>query len=192
MNMQSLRQPLHPLPRFSSIASFFDWAERQERIYELVDGAPHLLPWVKLNHARIVTNLLTLIASRIDRDVLEVTAGDFAVQVGSNSVRFADVMVFPAGKDGSLRTVSDAVLLIEVLSESTAHVDLDAKLHEYQALDALGCYVVIDQDRVHVRNWTRSGDGSWPSEASITDDRPASVTMLQFELLLAEVYRGVN
>ncbi len=192
MNMQSLRQPHHPTPRFSSIASFFNWAERQERIYELVDGAPHVLPWVKLNHARIVTNLLTLVASRIDRDVLEVTAGDFAVQVGPNSVRFADVMVFPAGKDGRLRTVSDAVLLVEVLSESTVHLDLDAKPHEYQALDALACYVVIDQDRVHVWSWIRSDDGSWPSEDVVTDDHSATVTMLQLEPPLEEIYRGVN
>lgn len=190
MNVQTLYKPISNL----SIDQFFDWVESKPDRYELVEGTPKLLPFVKLNHNRIVTNLVAILLGAIDRDLYEVATGDFAVQVGDASVRYADVMVFPAKKPGDLRAVTDAKLLIEVLSDSTAHVDFGQKLQEYQSLAELETYLIIDQDARKIWQWTREDDGEWPSLPVVVAERDASLRLaaLALDVPLSEIYRNVS
>ena len=175
-----------------SIDAFFDWAEYQEGKFELVDGVPRLLPYVKLNHNRIVTNLVVLLAQSTDRQFHEVATGDFAVQVGPQTIRYADVMVLPSGKQGSLRCVSDALLLVEVLSPSTMHVDFGAKLDEYRALGKLDTYLILSQDEPQIWQWTRDDEGNWPTDPLRTTEGSISVAKFGVEMTLEDIYRGVN
>ena len=52
------------------------------------------------------------------------------------------------------------VLVVEVLSDSTASYDLGDKFAAYQQLDSLREYVLVDQDRVRVQIYRRR-DGQW-------------------------------
>ena len=78
---------------------------------------------VTRNHWRIATNLVLALGTRLDRSGYDVGAGDFAVQTGPQDVRFADVMVAPFSQAGGERSTTDALLLVEMTSPSTTHVD---------------------------------------------------------------------
>src|SRR5947209_6633480 len=118
-------------------AQFFDWLEHQERKHELADGRAVMLPWVTRPHAYICTNIVLALADRLDKSRYGIVQGDFAVETGDQSVRFADVMVEPLSKQ-SARYTDKALLLFEVLSPSTMHVDFHEKLSEYKSLPSLG------------------------------------------------------
>lgn len=191
MNIQSRPDDAPPS---MSIEAFFRWAERREGRYELVDGVPHLLPWVKRNHNRIAVNIVSALARQIDTDKFEIATGDFAVTTGPQDVRFADVMVETAGGPGDERVSRQPIVLVEILSPSTMHVDFGSKLHEYLALPTLDTYLLIDQDRRHVWQWTRGIDGSWPEEP-IRLDAPLSVVSIDAigaGLSFEEIYRNVG
>ena len=181
--------PVKPMP----IEAFFEWVEHQDRRYELVEGRPFMQPHVKLNHNRIVANLTLAIGTQLDPQRFELAAGDFAVQVGPKTLRYADLMVLPAGKDGNIRSVPDANLLVEVLSESTMHVDFGDKRHEYMSLPDLETYVVLAQDEPRAWIWQRDEQRLWPHDPLIISGTEAVLSLphLGATVRLADVYRNV-
>jgi Uma2 family endonuclease len=173
--------------------TFFRWIERQERRFELVDGVPRMLPRVKSNHNRITMNVVLLLGERLDRDVHDISQGDYAIETGERSVRFADIMVFPFEHDPQAHSTMAASLVVEVLSKRTTAQDFGAKLREYSGLDGVGHYVICAQDTVCVWSWVRAADGSWPEEAEIFEglSQVLSLPGLGITLPLAEIYRRV-
>ena len=174
-------------------ASFFAWTERQERKYELADGIVVMMANVTRHHARICTNIVVALSKQLDRDRYDITQGDFAIETGEKSVRYADVMVEPFGAGGKDRSTLSALLLVEVLSPSSMHVDFHDKLHEYQETPALGTYIICAQDSRRAWVWTREG-GVWPREPHILETAEAliDVPALGVTLPLAEIYRGLD
>lgn len=170
---------------------FFEWLERQDRRYELVDGEVRMLPWVTRNHNRITTNLVVALSARIDQTRFRVCTGDFAVETGERSIRYADVMVEAEGGDRKGRTANDAIVLIEILSDTSVSVDFKEKLVEYSRLPPCDTYLTCDQERRVVWQWTRS-EGAWPPEPLQLEGLDASVALavLGCRLPLAEIYRG--
>lgn len=156
-------------------ATFYRWLERQERRHELVDGKPRMLPFVTSNHSRITTNVVILLGALVDRKQFDITAGDYAIETGERSVRFADIMVMPFEPRPKARNTITAPLVVEVLTERTAHVDLGEKLNEYSGLDGVGQYIVFAQDRACAWSWCRDEDGDWPEEPEIIIEMSAAI-----------------
>jgi Uma2 family endonuclease len=179
-------------PRMDKEA-FFTWIATQERRFELVDGVPVMLPWVTSNHNRITMNVVEIVLKSLDRDVWDVSAGDFAMETGERSVRFADVMVFPFEPRPDGRSTMMAPLVVEVLSDTTSRTDLGPKVIEYGALPGVSVYAIIAQDRALVQVWRRRTDGSWPGEPETLTDMEAVVHVgpLGIALPLSEIYRRV-
>ena len=175
-------------------ATFYRWLERQERRHELVNGTPQMLEIDTSNHSRIKTNAVAILASGLDRDRFDVTAGDYAIETGDRSVRFADIMVMPFEPRPDARNTDLAQLLVEVLSETTAHVDFGEKLNEYRALDGVGHYLVIAQDRVCIWSWHRDEAGAWSGEPDVINEIGGQVEVraLGLTLPVSDIYRRVT
>lgn len=175
-------------------ATFFRWLERQDRRHELVDGAPRMLPRVTANHNRIAVNVLLFIGNALDRSVYDIAQGDYAIETGERTVRYADVMVFPFEPRPAARGTIHASLLVEVLSDSTMDIDFGSKLTEYAALAGVAHYVVLAQDRACAWSWVRQPDGTWPAEPQVLEGVAASVALpgLGLVLPLSEAYRRVS
>jgi Uma2 family endonuclease len=174
-------------------AQFFAWLEHQERKHELADGRVLMLPNVTRNHWRIASNILVALSARLDRSRFDVGLGDFAVDTGERSIRYADAMVTPIGTSGSERTTHEALLLVEIASPSTVHIDFGDKLREYQTLASLGCYAICAQDEARVWIWTRAG-GEWPNAPNLIEglEETIDVPSLGISLPLAEVYQNIK
>ena len=179
-------------PTKMSIEQFGAWLEGQERKHELVRGVPKLLPNVRLNHNRIAANICAQLVRQLEDRQYEFAMGDFAVQTGPDSVRYADVMVFPAGKSGAILSVKDAVIVFEILSKSSMHEDFGDKRAEYQSLETLGAYVILAQDEPQIWSWQRDGDGKWPADPAQLSDGSLKLEAIGVELPIAEIYRGVR
>jgi Uma2 family endonuclease len=173
-------------------AQFFAWLERQDRKHELADGRVVMLPWVTRPHARICTNVVVALTGRLERERFDVVQGDFAVETGDRTVRFADVLVEPFNPE-SARSTDNALLLGEVLSPSTMHIDFHEKLDEYKGLPALGTYLICAQDEPRVWVWTRQ-DGAWPDAPEVLEGLAAAVQVpsLGITLPLADIYRNIT
>jgi Uma2 family endonuclease len=180
-------------PRMDKEA-FFAWIATQERRFELVDGVPCMQAHVTRRHMRIVMNVARLLITTLDIDRFNVATGDFAVETGPATIRFADVMVEPVGGSETGLSTRDALLLVEVLSPSTAGIDVGPKLREYRRLPRLGSYLICSQDETRVSIWTRQPDVAWPDEPLEISGSEGVVTVpvLDICMPLREIYRGVQ
>ena len=191
--MSSLMEPRRQSdpPTNMTIDEFFDWLDTHEYQYELVDGTPVMMPFVKRAHARIVGNIDFCLQSQIDRSRYMVTQGDFAIRTGPRSIRFADLLVEPSNDDLGGRISERTVLIVEVLSDSTAKIDFNQKRLEYLGLSGLETYLIAAQDEARIWIWTREA-GGWPETPLVLTEGSVPIGALGASLPLAEIYRGVH
>lgn len=176
-----------------SIEAFEAWVARQDGRYELVRGHPVMMNQTTRFHSRITANLLRGLLNAVDIDSYDVTAGDFGLQTGDDTIRLADIMVTPAAGSGKERRTNDAVLLVEVLSPSTYAEDFGPKSQEYLAVPDLQAYLIVAQDSVCVWLWLRGDDG-FPDKPEVIEDRDAEIRIdaLGLTLPVAAIYRNVD
>src|SRR5262249_34683628 len=145
------------LPVHMDKAAFLAWVQGLEGRYELANGRVVMMVGASRAHARIVRNLLALLQGQLDLQHWDVLA-DFGIDAGPETLRYPDVMVERMGGSAGDYTTTAPVLVAEVLSPSTAKIDLGDKAAEYLQLTSLMTYLVFEQTEYNAHIWTREGD----------------------------------
>lgn len=115
---------------------------------------------------------------------------DMAVIVNEYSVRYPDLSVY-CGKDAvgfdDARAFRDPVLVVEILSPSTAMLDQGAKLEEYRSILSIESILLIDPKTESVRLLSRTGPQSWIDSVHNTG-QDIHIPHLNIALPLAEIF----
>jgi len=173
-------------------AAFLAWNEAAQERCELAGGRVVMMANVSRAHAMLVMNLASLLRSRLDRQRWVVLA-EFGLDAGLETLRYPDVVVDRAGGGEKDYAATAPVLLAEVLSPSTAAIDLGDKAAEYLQIPSLLAYLVFSQDQP--KAWVRvRGAGDFPAAPQVIVGNEAFIRVeaLQLELLLADIYAGVR
>lgn len=173
-----------------SFEEFGRWAEGQQRRFELVRGEVRMLPYVKFAHTQLSAVVNALLFQQVDRKKFRMANSDFAIQTGPHSARFADVAIVPASTAPTAGFTSEPVVVIEILSKSTMHVDFGEKRLEYQALPSLQAYLILAQDEPSAWLWQRGDDGNWPADPQQMEGRDGEIRLaaVSASLPMAELY----
>jgi len=120
--------------------------------------------------------LLALLQGQLDSQLWTVLA-DIGVDAGPETLRYPDVMVERAGGSARDYTTTAPALVAEVLSPSTAKVDLGDKAAEYLRLTSLMTYLVVELNEYKAHIWTREYKAHiWTREA---DGFPPAPTVIR-------------
>jgi Uma2 family endonuclease len=180
------------LPVHMDKAAFLAWVQGLEGRYELANGRVVMMVGASRAHARIVRNLLALLQGQLDLQYWDVLA-DFGIDAGPDTLRYPDVMVERAGGSARDYTATAPALVAEVLSPSTAKIDLGDKAADYLQLTSLMTYLVFEQTEHKVHIWTREADVFPPAPTVIRGrDKILRIQGLNLILPLAAVYAGVE
>jgi len=152
------------LPPMSE-AEYLAFTDEQESKYEYRRGQVYAMTGASVRHNTIVANAITELSIALrDRDCT-VTSSDTRVHIASKKTyRYPDVTVFcnePEYLEGRTDTITNPVLLVEVLSPSSALTDRNEKLVEYTQINTLDAYVLISQDEPKVEIFRRHEEGKW-------------------------------
>jgi Uma2 family endonuclease len=161
-----------------------------EEKWELVEGEPVLNASASFLHQIITRNLIIL----LDRTASATSATWTAVpglglRISDINAPIPDVLIRP--NDGlSGVECSDAIVVFEILSPSTANLDLRWKRKAYAALPSLWQYVVVAQDAVEVVSYDRGNDfAERRFESAVAElDLPA----VGARLALRDIYRDTG
>lgn len=190
----SLAEDIHPAaPRFESAEAFLAWVELQPERWELWDGVAiqtTMMTGGSLNHSRLARNALTALAARLGDGPCEALGGDAAVLLGPHRVAFPDVSV--SCEPEADKVLVRPVVIIEVLSPSTASYDLNDKATAYRRLPSLRHLVFVRQDRIGVQHFHREAASQ---EFALTEidrvDGVLRLTAVGVEVGVAELYARV-
>lgn len=177
-------------------AEFLRWIEAPERRrqrFEWAEGKVVQQANVTLNHGIIAGNIHYLFLSLLDREVWCAFISDVYVEQ-NGSYRLPDVIVTRLGADGKRRSVTEPVVLVEVLSSTSVERDFHDKLAEYPGFASLEAYIIASQDEPKCWLWERGKSGTFAERPRISQGRADSIVLGQrgIELPLAEIYRSTD
>lgn len=111
-----------------------------------------------------------------------------------NSFCYPDITVIagePIFIDKEFDTITNPVLIAEVLSVGTQQYDKEKKFDIYKELDSLQEYLILWQDKMKARLFRKIEKNHW--EMWDFEERSETITILrQFEITLSDIYRKVN
>ena len=134
---------------------------------ELDDGVIRMMSGGSEQHSRIAVNILIALGNKLRGSGCRPYGSDLAMQTGVRSLRLPDVSVYcrplQPGEERQ-RLIGDPNVVVEVLSPSTASIDLKDKLAEYQSLEGIDAIVFVDPDRERIRLVQRTPTRGWNDE----------------------------
>jgi len=148
------------------------------------------------NHNRITKNMLIALESDFEDKPCEAFITDMRLLVKANGFyTYPGVMVIcgqPEFVEGRDDTLTNPVVIVEVLSKSTEGYDRGAKFELYRALSTLQDYILIDQHKIHVEHFHRLKDGRWILQEFDSFEDSFTIESIDFEISLHQIYRNVN
>lgn len=177
-------------------SQFLRWVQGRPGRYELKGGRVVMHAGTTRNHWLVYNRFIVEIAKQLDSGRWVVGGTDFAIEVGEKDIRYPDVLVEAAGRDGKALTTSEPILIVEVLSPSSVGTDMTEKPAEYGSLPSLAAYIVASQDEPIAWVWRREAgaDGAMPIRPAEVAGRDAiiEVEALGVSIRLDAVYHGIG
>jgi len=146
-------------------------------------------------HARIIRNLVVTLHGRLRGTPCEVLAAEMRLRIdAANAVFYPDVLVHcsPVPAPALATELTDARLVVEVLSPTTQHFDRGDKLRAYQQLAGLQHIVLLSSTQMAGWASHRQSDGNWTTPAPWEADTALPLAGLGLELPWPEVWDGVG
>ena len=180
------------LPVHIDKPTFLTWVQGREERYELAEGRVVMMVGASRAHGIIVSNLVVILRGQLDPAQWTVIA-EFGLDAGPKTLRFPDIVVDRAGGSGGDYVAIEPVLLAEVLSPTTAALDLGDKAAEYLKLPSLQAYLVFAQSEHKAYVWTRNAKAFSAAPKVISGRNKAiRIAALNLSVPLKAVYSGVE
>jgi Uma2 family endonuclease len=161
--------------------------EEPER-YEFVDGIVRMMTGGSAAHSVIKTNATNALNDALRGGPCRAYADDLKV-VTKVAVMYPDVVVTcrPLAPDDD--RVSDPTIVVEVLSPTTERHDRIAKWREYQKIDSLQHFMLIEQAERRIEVYSRTETG-WSLATIEPPDDAVRLKEMGASLSLDGIYGG--
>lgn len=172
-----------------TLAQFLDWETTQPLRHEFDGFQPIAMTGGTANHAYIQRNLAISIGGRLRRRDCRFIGSDLKIEV-SGRIRYPDGFVLCSPLAGGDQVAREPVVIFEVLSASTAGIDLVTKNQEYASTPSVQRYVILSQDEIGGTMFERV-DGDWVGHL-LNARSVLRMPEIGIEVPLAELYEGVD
>lgn len=143
-----------------TVDEFLAWAEGQPGRYELFNGVIYAMTPERAVHAETKYAVAKALEAAVVRAGLHcwVLPDGMTVRVDDDTAYEPDALVYCGEQlPEDAVEVPSPIIVVEVLSPSTRHVDAAAKLAGYFSLPSLWHYLIIDPDKRVVIHHCRGG-----------------------------------
>jgi Uma2 family endonuclease len=168
---------------------FLAWEEKQPLCHEFDGFQTIAMTGGTAGHAGIQRNLAIAVGGRLRGGPCRFYGTDLKIETVSG-FRYPDGFVVCSPVAGNATVVRDPVVIFEVLSESTAGIDLVTKNQEYAATPSVRRYIVLAQDAIGGTMFERVA-ADWVGHL-LGADSVLHMPEVAIELPLAELYDGVD
>lgn len=175
---------------------------REERLsptkHEYVDGEIFAMAGASVAHNSITFAASGLLYAALRGSTCRGFGSDLRVATGTardDIYTYPDLSIVcgePQFLDGNRDTLLNPIVLVELLSPTTAAYDRGKKFEKYRRIPSLQEYVLLEQDRVHAEIFTRQDDNSWALREFSGVDAMLPLHSVGAQIPLAALYEGVD
>ncbi len=186
-------------PRLVSLEAYYVAEEKSFEKNEYHNGIIVKMAGGTYNHGSLAVNASTLLNIFVEENDLDfrVNGSDLKIRIEEyNKIVYPDALVISEGPiyfNDRKDTITNPILIVEVLSNSTKNYDKTTKFEMYRTLASFKEYVLIHQDRKHVSVYSKQPDATWILRDYDGDDATATLYHIeQCPLPLKRLYRGLT
>lgn len=108
---------------------------------------------------------------------------------------YPDVMVVqgePVYNGTNKTTITNPLLIVEVLSKSTKNYDKSEKFDCYRSIPEFREYILIDQSKYHVEQYAKTSENQWLFTEYDSENAVLPLASVEVEIPLSELYEEVE
>lgn len=177
---------------------YFAFDSRAREKYQLIGGKVVKMPASSPEHNMIQADTLRFIGNVLETldSKCKVIGSDQKVYVAYKKVFYPDLIVVCGEPQfDHLNALRNPIAMFEVLSPSTERDDRTDKFADYQQIESLKHYVLVDQDRVSVTHYGKIDNGLWAilgTHTALTDSLKMTLSDAEVAVPLAKIYRRIG
>ncbi|MFN6530863.1 Uma2 family endonuclease [Nostoc sp. ChiSLP03a] len=182
--------------RYYTPEEYLELEEAADYKSEYIDGQIIPMAGGTINHNRISLNLSAALNFAFRQQDYEVFMGDVRLWIPQKlTYTYPDVMIL-AGEPEFFNNRKDVILnpqiIVEVLSKSTKGYDREDKFQAYRTISTFQEYLLIDQTRIHVDQFSKTGKKQWTLREYDEEDEAIALVTVPFEISLQDLYNKVK
>jgi Uma2 family endonuclease len=176
-----------------------EYLEREEAAdykSEYIDGEIIPMAGGTIDHNQIALNLSTELNFAFKKQNYRVYMGDVRLWIPQKrTYTYPDVMIL-ADEPEFFNNRKDIILnpqvIVEVLSKSTKSYDREGKFESYRTIPTFQEYLLIDQNRVHIDQFSKTGKKQWALREYDEEDEAIALASVPFDISLKDLYNKVK
>jgi len=161
---------------------------RDGEIIPMTGGTP--------NHNQIAGKFYAALMSALEDQPYLVFISDMRLSIPArNTYTYPDVMVVPTPlvyAEGRSDIITNAQIIVEVLSRSTGNYDRGEKFDSYRTLDSFREYILIDQHKHYVEQFTKTEDDKWLLSVYRGEEAVLALSSVEFKISLSDIYKKIE
>lgn len=186
-------------PQKVSVEDYLRAEEKSMHKHEYHNGIIKKMAGGTFNHDNLAGKAVTLINLFLEENDLPylVNGSDTKIRIERyNKFVYPDAVVIcekPEFYQNRKDTITNPLLIVEVLSDSTKDYDRTLKYEYYRTIESFKEYVLVHQDIKHVSVYTKQTDATWIIRDYDGDEATAILYAINnCPLSLKRLYRGLE
>jgi len=182
--------------RYYTPEEYLELEEVAEYKSEYIDGQIISMAGGTVNHNQIALNLSTELNFAFKKQNYRVFMGDVRLWISQKrTYTYPDVMILagePEFFDNRKDIILNPQIIVEVLSKSTKGYDREDKFQAYRTISTFQEYLLIDQTRIHVDQFSKTGKKQWALREYDEEDEAIALVTVPFKISLQDLYNKVK
>ncbi len=181
---------------YTSPEEYLELERASDQRHEYVAGEVYAMAGGSWNHSVIISNTNRSFGNQLVGKGCTSLASDMRLHVSSvKAYRYPDVLVVcgePQFHNNQTDIITNPIVVVEVLSQSTASVDHIEKKYEYFQIPSVNEYLLISQDQPHIERYLRQDDDSLLNNTVSGLDAVMNLPSIHCTLKLSDVYQDIT
>jgi Uma2 family endonuclease len=182
--------------RYYTPEEYLELEETADYKSEYIDGQITLMAHESVNHNLIAGNFAAALNFAFKKLDYEVFIFQLRLWISQKNIcTYPDVMIV-AGELEYFNKRRDTILnpqvVVEVLSKSTKGNDRSDKFEAYRTISTFQEYILVDQNRIHVEQFSKTGKKQWTLREYDEEDKAIALATVPFEISLQDLYNKVK
>lgn len=185
-------------PKLYTVDQYFKREEKSKSKNHFINGEIIKIAGASFNHNKIATNVLVGFANRIKklREKYHALNSDQKVYIPSKkSFLYPDALVIsgqPEYWEDRKDTITNPLIIVEVLSDATEKFDFFQKFYLYQEIPTFQEYIIVSQKQEAIEQWYKSGENTWTKSNVDSKYGVLKIKSIDIEIPLSEVYDDIE
>ena len=186
-----LPKELGPVDLQAAIDDYMEREKAAEIRHEFYYGVVTEMPGGTADHSLFAVNFAAVLHALLRGKNCRIFSSDLRVFIAPGAFYYPDVSIVRGEPEIDYEnTLRNPVVLVEVLSKSTQKKDRTEKKNEYQRIETLQHYVMMEQNAPRIEHYERDASGNWPENPTVVEGLSShlSLSALGVTVPLADIY----